>query len=231
MKNHLSLKGKRAVVTGATRGIGLAIADLFKELGAEVVSTGTKDLDLDNATSIDSFLARLRKLPSIDILVNNAGVNKIAAVDEIERKDWDRILQVNLTGPMLLTREVARLMKKSKKGGRILNISSIYGVVSRAKRNAYSASKFGLIGLTKASALDLAAHGILVNALCPGFVLTDLTKSMLSPKEIKTLSNQVPLGRFGKESEIASAAAFLCSDLNTYITGQTIVIDGGFTTI
>jgi 3-oxoacyl-[acyl-carrier protein] reductase len=112
-----------------------------------------------------------------------------------------------------------------------VNVSSIFGLVSRSKRDSYSASKAGLIGLTRAAALDLAPYGILVNALCPGFTLTDLTRSILSKDEMKRLSSEIPLGRFAREEEIAASAVFLCSDLNTYITGQAIAVDGGFTAI
>jgi 3-oxoacyl-[acyl-carrier protein] reductase len=120
-------------------------------------------------------------------------------------------------------------MKGQKTGGKILNISSIFGVVSKEKRNAYSASKTGLIGLTRSSALDLAQYNILVNALCPGFTMTELTKSVLSKADMDKLRADVPLQRFAEVDEIARAGLFLCSDQNTYITGQTLVVDGGFT--
>ena len=163
-------------------------------------------------------------------MINNAGINIIESIDEVKYENWEKILAVNLTGPMHLTKAVAKTMKKNKHGGKILNISSIFGVVSKAKRNSYSASKSGLMGLTRASSLDLAPYNILVNTLCPGFTSTELTKSILSSKEMKDLSLQVPLGRFADASEIAKIAVFLCSDLNTYLTGQTIVVDGGVTT-
>jgi len=184
---------------------------------------------LSDKTSTEKFISRLRKIPKIDILINNAGINVIEPIDELNQADWEKILKVNLTGPMLLTKEVAVIMKKNKTAGRILNISSMFGIISKAKRNSYSASKAGLIGLTRSSALDLAPYNILVNALCPGFTMTDLTASILSPAEIKRLSSEIPLGRFADEEEIAKIAVFLCSDFNTYITGQAIVADGGFT--
>ncbi len=229
-------------MTGATRGIGQAIADQLRSSGAKVICSGTNPsksshdgkqywpLDLTDEKSLQDFIGRLKKLPSLDILINNAGINKIDPIDKISQGDWDKIIKVNLTGAMRLMQEAAAFMIKTKTAGRILNISSIFGIVSHAKRNAYSASKTGLIGLTRASALDLASHNILVNCLCPGFVLTDLTRSILSAEEIGDLSRQVPLARFGSEEEIARAAAFLCSDWNTYMTGQTLVIDGGYIT-
>lgn len=235
--------GKTAIVTGGTRGIGKAIAELIQQLGGHVIVTGTSEksrdsfdrkrctyiqLDLSNQESIGAFLEKVKKIKNIDVLVNNAGINKIEPIDEIDVESWNKIIKVNLTGPMLVTRTVAALMKK-RKTGRILNISSIWAVIGKEKRNSYSASKTGLLGLTRTTALDLAPYNILVNALCPGFTLTELTKSILSSSEIKRLSKEVPLGRFAKSEEIARIAVFLCSDKNTYITGQTITADGGFT--
>jgi len=233
--------GKIALVTGGTRGIGKSIVKLLRESGCEVFYTGTRksketknersylQLDLSDVSSIQRFLAQIRSFPRIDILINNAGINIIEAIDEIKPENWNKVIAVNLTGPMLLMKEVVQIMKKNKTEGKILNISSIFGIVSRARRNAYSASKAGLIGLTRATALDLAPYGILVNALCPGFTMTDLTKSILSKEEIKQLCLEIPLGRFASEEEIAKSALFFCSDMNKYITGQTIIVDGGYT--
>ena len=234
------LSGKTALVTGGTRGIGRSIVKLLAELGCAVIYTGTKiednkssdkrtfmQLDLSKKESIETFFYTLASIPKIDILVNNAGINIIDAIDEIKHENWEKILKVNLTGAMHLTREVSGKMRRSG-GGRILNVSSIFGIVSREKRSAYSASKAGLIGLTRASALDLAPYNILVNALCHGFTMTDLTASTLTEKEIAQLSSEIPLGRFAREEEIARTAVFMCSDLNTYMTGQVVVADGGF---
>ena len=234
---------KTAIVTGGSRGIGRSIVSLLLESECHVIYTGTKEqlespiekgryerLDLSNEKSIERFMEEvISKTPRIDILINNAGINIIEPIDEIQDEHWEKVLTVNLTGSMRLMREVAKVMKKNSQGGKILNISSIFGVVSKAKRNSYSASKTGMIGLTRASALDLAPYNILVNALCPGFTLTELTMSILSEEEMNVLATEVPLGRFADVSEIAKIAVFLCSDLNTYITGQTIVVDGGVT--
>jgi 3-oxoacyl-[acyl-carrier protein] reductase len=240
MKTKIDFSNKVSLVTGGTRGIGRAIVKLLAYSGSKVIYTGTKDSDIDpvegaeywkcdflDDKSVESFIKRLRKLDSLDIAVNNAGINIIEPIDNISESGWDSVIKVNLTGAMLIIKEVSFLMKKKGKG-KILNISSIFGIVSRVKRNAYSASKAGLIGLTRSAALDLAEYGILVNALCPGFTLTDLTMSILSENEIKELSKEVPIGRFADEEEIAKAAVFLCSDLNTYMTGQALVVDGGF---
>lgn len=234
---------KTAIVTGGTRGIGKCIVQLLSQQGCDVIYTGTKkssdqnlhgtrfeQMDLSDEKSVNRFVREIiEPHPGIDILVNNAGINKIEPIDEISDADWEKILTVNLTGAMRMTRAVSKNMKNNKHGGRILNISSIFGVVSKSRRNAYSASKTGLIGLTRASALDLAPDNILVNALCPGFTMTELTQSVLSKNDMEELRREVPLGRFAEVTEIARAALFLCSDNNTYITGQTLLVDGGFT--
>lgn len=240
---EIDFSGKTAIVTGGSRGIGRSIVSLLLESGCYVIYTGTNEqlesptekgryerLDLSNEKSIERFMEEvISKTPRIDILINNAGINIIEPIDEIQDEHWEKVLTVNLTGSMRLMREVSKVMKKNSQGGKILNISSIFGVVSKAKRNSYSASKTGMIGLTRASALDLAPYNILVNALCPGFTLTELTMSILSEEEMNALASEVPLGRFADVSEIAKIAVLLCSDLNTYITGQTIVVDGGVT--
>jgi len=242
-KNKLNFQGKAAIVTGGTRGIGRTIVQSLVDQGCHVIYTGTKprdkskdtsgddfyQLDFLNDKSADTFINHIKKIPRIDILINNAGINIIDPIYGIEDQHWDRILKVNLTGCMRLMRDVSKIMIKNKNGGKILNISSIFGIVSKSQRGSYSASKAGLVGLTRAAALDLAPYNILVNALCPGFVKTELTYSILSPAEIKKIAADIPLRRFAHESEIAQVATFLCSDLNTYITGQAIVADGGFT--
>lgn len=237
----IDFTGKTAIVTGGTRGIGKKISRMLLESGCEVIYTGTKqsevlnkgnfeELDLNDDKSINNFVKRvIKKIPTIDILINNAGINIIEPIDEIKNENWNSVLKVNLTGSMQLMRETTAIMRKRKVAGRILNISSIFGVVSKEKRNAYSATKTGLIGITRSSALDLASDNILVNALCPGFTLTELTQTILSTNEIETLSSEVPLGRFADVEEIAKTALFLCSDLNSYMTGQILIIDGGFT--
>lgn len=235
--------GSIAVVTGGTRGIGRSIAELLLEGGAEVIYTGTKEaaeheikggryeqLDFTSDDSVSRFFKDVvEKTVGIDILINNAGININEPIDQISDNHWDAIVKINLTGAMKTLRAVSRVMKQGGKGGKVVNISSIWGVISKPKRNAYSAAKTGLIGLTRANALDLAPYGILVNALCPGFVNTELTSRMLSKEEREQLAREVPLGRFAEVDDIARVAVFLCSKFNTIITGQTIVADGGFT--
>jgi len=240
-KSELDFKGKTAVVTGSTRGIGKSIADLLNELGCQVVYTGTKPniglagpgkrylrLDLLDDASTKVFLAELEKLEVIDILVNNAGINHLEPIDGISEDQWQKIMKVNLTGAMLLMKAVSKKMIAAGHGGKILNVSSIFGLISRGRRDSYSTSKAALLGLTRAAALDLAPHNILVNALCPGFTLTDLTRSVLSEEERTTLAAEVPLARMADEKEIAQAAVFLVSALNSYMTGQILVADGGY---
>lgn len=238
----IDLRGKTSIVTGGTRGIGKAICDILFESGCNIIATGTRlnkgmtpdkkrlkyvQLDFLDPDSVKSFIKTVRQLKRVDILINNAGINIIEPINKMNKHNWDKVLQVNLTGPMLLIKEISSVMKKQKKG-RILNISSIWAAISKEGRSSYSASKTGLIGLTRTAALDLASHNILVNALCPGFTLTELTHSTLSKEEITSLSERIPLRRLAKADEIARVAVFLCSDLNTYITGQSIIADGGF---
>ncbi|MBU0496605.1 MAG: SDR family oxidoreductase [Candidatus Thermoplasmatota archaeon] len=240
MKNNF--KNKTALVTGGTRGIGKSIVKLLLENGCNVIYTGTKkqptqkisgatyrQLDLSNNKNIQEFEQWvLQEIPKVDILINNAGINIIDSIEQITNDDWDKVIQINLTGAMKLTRIISKIMKTNKNGGKILNISSIFGIISKTKRTTYSSSKFGLIGLTKASSLDLAQYNILVNALCPGFTLTELTQSILSREEIHKITQDIPLNRFAQPHEIAEIAVFLCSDQNNYITGQTIIADGGY---
>ena len=155
-------------------------------------------------------------------------MNKIDPIEKIKDEDWHNIYNINLYGPFVLTREISKIMKKNKYG-RIVNIASIFGVISREKRAAYSSTKAGLIGLTKATAHDLAKDNILVNSISPGFIDTELTKNILGEKSMKEISSSIPLKRLGDPDEIAKLVLFLTSDQNTYITGENIIIDGGYT--
>ncbi|MFA4905573.1 MAG: SDR family oxidoreductase [Candidatus Margulisiibacteriota bacterium] len=237
----LNLKGKIALVSGGSRGIGRAITDELLGQGAKVFVTGNepepswykgvkgidyRPVDLLDDRSIKQLLAELEGLERIDILVNSAGIHIPKSLFELNDNDWAKVLGVNLLGAMKLMRFVGIKMKQAK-NGRILNISSIAGIVSKSTSSAYSASKSGLIGLTRASALELAPYNVLVNALCPGTTMTDMTKESLSKEQIESIELGVPLGRLARPEEIARFALFLCSDMNTYITGQTIVVDGG----
>ena len=238
----LDFKDKIVLITGGTRGIGFEIANLFSQLGAYVIITGTKQkyhnehvnyneylcLDYSSSKSIKNFLECLKKITKISIFINNAGINKIDSILDINIDDWDLINKVNLRGPFILTQAVSNIMKKNLYG-RIINISSIFGIISRSKRAAYSASKAGLIGFTKATALDLAKFNILVNSISPGFVDTELTRKILGIDEISHLEKKIPQGRLASPKEIANLVLYLSSEENSYMTGQNIVIDGGYT--
>jgi 3-oxoacyl-[acyl-carrier protein] reductase len=239
----INFKDKNVLITGASRGIGNDLANSFYLSGANIISTSTRPfkvkntklknkwtnfvVDFNDDESIEEFSKNIIKY-KIDILINNAGINKINDIDKIIKDDWDKINRVNLRAPYLISQLAAKKMIKQKKGF-IVNVSSIFGVISKEKRASYSASKSGLIGLTKATAIDLAKHNILVNAVSPGFVETELTRKILSKVESNQIKKDIPLRRFAKKNEITNLIFFLCSSYNTYITGQNFVIDGGFT--
>ena len=171
--------------------------------------------------------ARSGPAANVDILINNAGENKPLPLDEVEPEALARILAVNVSAPFLLSRYLGVAMAE-RGWGRIVNISSVYSMVSREKRSMYSTSKSALNGLTRALAVELGPRGVLANAVCPGFVDTELTRQNNTPKEIAALCELVPLGRLAAVREIAEFVYFIGSDLNTYVTGQTLPIDGGF---
>ena len=242
----IDFSNKTVIVSGGTRGIGAALVKLFFNCNAQVIATGahleeieklnaqSKDrvkylhLDFTSNQSVKACISNIVKLEKIDVLINNAGVNKIDSIQDIVEDDWDWINHVNLRGPFQLTKAVSKIMQ-NQGYGRMVNIASIFGVVSKAKRAAYSTTKWGLIGFTKAVALDLAPHNILVNAVSPGFVDTELTRKILGNKEIEELIDTIPQKRLADAGEIAKTVVFLVSDHNTYITGQNIIVDGGFT--
>lgn len=222
--SQLDWKGRKVLITGGARGIGFAIAEDLKAQGAEVFCPTRKELDLSDLASVKAFLT---SPPDVDTLINNAGENIINPLDRILLEDWMRMMNVNLNSCFLLTQGLAEGMKR-KHFGRIVNVSSVYGIVSRSGRAAYTASKAGLIGLTRTSAIELGAYGVLVNAVCPGFVETDLTRKNNTPEQLKALCSQTALGRLAEPTELAKAVRFLASEENTFMTGQAIVIDGGF---
>jgi len=215
-----------ALVTGASRGIGAAIAEKFIQEGLRVLTPSRAELYLKSVTSIESFLKNLGQ--PVDVLVNNAGINILSDITEVANGDIQDTLQVNLVAPMQLIKGVATQMME-RRFGRIVNISSIWSVVSKKRRLTYAASKAGLNGLTRTLAVELAPYNILVNAVAPGYVNTELTRQNNSEQEISAICDTIPLQRLAEPKEIAEIVFFLCSDRNTYITGQLITVDGGFT--
>ena len=213
-------------MTGASRGIGHGVADLFRERGHDVLAPSRSDFDLSDLDAVRTF-ATSEALGQIDVLINNAGENKPLSLDQIEPHDLERILAVNVSAAFLLARYVGVAMA-SRGWGRIVNISSVYSLVSRERRSMYSTSKAALNGMTRALAVELGPKNVLVNAVCPGFVDTDLTRQNNTPDEIAALCALVPLRRLASIPEIADFVYYLASDANTYITGQCIPIDGGF---
>jgi len=242
------LDGKVAIVTGGSRGIGAAIAASLAEAGAAVVVSG-RDADRlagvvreieasgHSALAVVADVARRedaerlvdaakQRFGRIDILVNNAGVTRDALLVRMKDEDWDRVLEINLRGAFLMTRAVAKAMLRQKSGGRVINIASAAGAMGNVGQANYSASKAGLIGLTKALARELAHWSILVNAVAPGLIETDMIAAI--PAEArKALLDQVPLGRVGAPREVAEVVRFLAGDGAAYITGQVIHVNGG----
>lgn len=217
---------RRALITGSSRGIGSAIAHKLKELGYLLLTPGRNELDLSSNESIDHYTSILKD--PVDILINNAGINPLASITDISDINIENTLQINLIAPMRLIKNLAPGMI-DRHYGRIINISSIWSSVSKEKRVIYSSSKAGLNAMTRSVAVELARYNILINSIAPGFVNTELTKQNNTEKEINIIKEKIPIGRLAEPEEIAETVAFLCSDKNTYITGQTIIIDGGYT--
>lgn len=249
----MSLEGKIAIVTGAGRGgrgIGRGIALALAQAGADIAitartnsadaeavaeavrETGRRGLavqcDVSDAASVESLFATVKEqLGRVDILVNNAGITRDTLLLRMSEDDWDGVLDANLKGVFLCTRAAAKLMLKQK-SGRIINITSVNGQVGSPGQANYSASKAGMIGFTKSVARELASRGITVNAVAPGFIDTQMT-DFVSGDSREKLLDKIPLGRFGSAEDVGAAVAFLASDAASYITGQTLTVDGGLT--
>jgi NAD(P)-dependent dehydrogenase (short-subunit alcohol dehydrogenase family) len=238
----MSFSGQTVFVTGASRGIGHAVALGFRAGGASVVGTRTGkvdraddachewiDADFSDDGELDICVRRLRTIRP-DILVNNAGINMIAPFVEIDPQDFLTIQRVNVFAPFRLCQAAIPAMK-AKAWGRIVNVSSIWGKISKAHRASYSASKFALDGMTAALAAEHTADGILANSVAPGFIDTELTRRVLGESGIEAVISTVPARRLGRVEEIARLILWLASDENTYLSGQNIAIDGGFTRV
>lgn len=237
----LDFRGKRAVVSGASRGIGEAVAKTLLDLGAMVAITSTERVpawasgyanvshfvvDFLRQDTVDAFLRKSEAFGPIDVLVNNAGIHWPESIDAVSNQAWEAVFEVNLRGPMQLMRHICAGMKERRRG-RVVNIASIAGTSCKKDAVAYSSSKLGLVGLTRAAAVDLAPFGVLVNAVSPGTTQTDMVDRILNSDQRRAFIARVPMGRFAKPQEIANAVAFLASDLNGFITGQNLIVDGG----
>jgi NAD(P)-dependent dehydrogenase (short-subunit alcohol dehydrogenase family) len=244
------LSGRVVLVTGGNKGLGKAMARGLAEAGADVVIASRNESEL--AAALEDILAgtgrrgvyratdvsdrgeaqalaafALEKMGRIDILINNAGMNAPEAIDAITDGTWDRVLEVNLSSAMALTRALAPQMKE-RRWGRVVHISSIMGQVSKERRNVYSATKAALMGLARASALDLGPFGVTVNCIAPGPFLTDMPMSVLSDAEKRVFAERTALGRWAEPTELVGPALMLCSDAGSYVTGQTLFVDGGY---
>lgn len=217
---------KKVLLTGGSRGIGLEIKKVFEENNYVVFAPTRQELDLNNPNSVQSFIKQYSN-ETFDILVNNAGINEINLIENVKDNDIESTFNINLLSPIQLLKAFTPNMKKQNYG-RIVNIASIWSVVSKPGRGIYSATKRGIHGITTTLSLELAQNNVLVNTVCPGFTLTELTSKNNSPEQIDSISKTIPVNRMAQPREIAEIVYFLCSDKNTYITGQEIVVDGGY---
>jgi 3-oxoacyl-[acyl-carrier protein] reductase len=240
------LESQTALVTGASRGIGKAIAILLAKEGAEVIINYSSSLenankvvseisslggkayplqaDISDENSVNELIKTvLEKNNKIDVLINNAGITKDGLLMRMKTDDWQKVLDLNLSGVFYCTRAVSRQMLKQRKG-RIINITSVVGLMGNPGQANYSAAKAGVVGLTQSAAKEFASRGITVNAVAPGFISTDMTKDLNS----ESILSAIPLGRFGNPEDVAGAVRFLAADPSaSYITGQVIQVDGG----
>jgi len=243
------LEGKVAVITGAGRGIGAAIARRFAAEGAsvvlnslsdsatkvskEIIASGGKAMfvqgDVSKAADVARVIdAAVASFGRLDILINNAGITRDGLLMRMSEEDWDAVMDTNLKSIYLCCRAALRPMLKSRGGGRIISLSSVIGLSGNAGQANYAASKAGIIGFTKSLAKELASRQVTVNAIAPGFIVTDMTSGM-SEEAKQTLLKRIPLGTLGSAEDVAAIAAFLASDEAKYITGQTLTVDGGMT--
>ena len=217
---------KTALITGASRGIGKVIAEQLKNNGLRLLTPSRKELDLLSNHSIDLFLETLTE--PVDVLVNDAGINRLGGVTVFSDADLEDTMRTNLIAPIRLTRGLMPGMMQ-RKYGRIVNISSIWSVVSKPGRLTYSVTKSGLNAFTRSLAVEVAPYNILVNAVAPGYVNTELTRQNNSEEDIQNIQRMIPMQRLAEPEEIARLVTFLCSEQNTYLTGQCLIIDGGYT--
>ena len=219
---------KTVLITGASRGIGKACAEKFKASGYTVIAPSRSEMDLSSQDSIHDFIEGLST--PIDVLINNAGVNPLATIGNIDFNDARQLMSTNFWGPVILTDLLAPKMKE-RGYGRIVNISSIWSGVTKEGRGMYASSKAAINAFTRTAAIEYAAHNVLVNAVAPGYVSTELTKLNNTPEQIEVIKKNLPIKRLAEPDEIAELIFFLSSDKNTFVTGQTIFADGGYSII
>ena len=238
----LELEGKTVIVTGAASGIGKAVAQEFLNIGANVVISDMAEnapemdakegqllyvrTDVTKVSDVEAMVAKtIETFGTIDVLVNNAGITKDMLLMRMSEEEFDSVIQTNLKGTFNMIRHVSSVMLKQRSGA-IINMSSVVGVTGNAGQANYAASKAGVIGLTKATAKEIAARGVTCNAIAPGFVETDMT-AVLTDEQKSMMLEAIPLKRYGQVEDIANAAVFLASDKASYITGQVLLVDGG----
>lgn len=248
----INYKDKVVLITGGTRGIGKAIADCLYDYGATLLLTGTRQeqvdalneqnqaknidkvtyyqVDFSSTESIDRFLTTIDKLDRIDVCINNAGINIINDFCDVSFEEFERIQKINVIAPYKILKVVGSKMVQNGYG-RIVNIASIWSVITRPGRSSYTLSKNAIAGLTKSLAIEWAQYNVLVNAVSPGFTMTELTKTTNTPEELQLLESQIPAKRMAQPNEIANVVAFLCCDMNSYLTAQNIIVDGGYTNV
>jgi 3-oxoacyl-[acyl-carrier protein] reductase len=241
------LSQKTAIITGSARGIGKSIAEKFSENGANIVIVDILQEEIDKTVEsikvanpnvigikcditqeneVENLVKQVKEqFQTIDILVNNAGITRDKLLMRMSLADWEAVIRVNLTGTFLCTQKVSKVMMRQRKG-KILNIASVIGIIGNVGQANYAASKGGIIAFTKSTAKELAARNINVNAIAPGFIKTEMTEK-LPDEVVENYLKSIPLKRPGYPNDIAELALFLCSEESNYITGQTIVIDGG----
>jgi 3-oxoacyl-[acyl-carrier protein] reductase len=237
---NLDFKNRNILVTGGTRGIGKEVAISLHSMGGNIIIAGTKDplfdwcrfikCDFSTRNGVDIFIKELDSLGNIDACFNCAGINRISDIENINIDDFDSVINVNLYAPFLISRHLIPRMKINNYG-RIVNVSSIWGTITKKGRTSYSISKNGIIGLTRSLAVECSENNITVNCISPGFTETELTKSSLSDLEISKIEKNIPVGRMAKPIEISNVAVFLLSECNSYMTGQNIIVDGGYSII
>lgn len=218
---------RKALITGASRGIGKAIKNLFEERGILVYAPARSEMNLSSNESIRKYV---ETLSDVDILINCAGINDLGSIDEMSEEKLQEMLQVNLVSQTMLIKYVSEKMKKNRYG-RIVNFASIWCDFSKERRIMYSIAKAGVKGLTTAAAVELSKYNVLVNAVAPGFVNTEMTSQNNTPEQIEALAQALPIKRMAEPVEIAEFVYFLASEKNSFITGQTIFADGGFSCV